>query len=129
MKALYDAIFVKYAASTLPNLLTVLYNTEADANAQFPYAVVQVVSGVPGDFASGENFTENWLVQFNLFQRGPNMTDLLIVFSALIAAFDSATLAVSGYNFLSCRREGVLQTKEEGVWGINVTYRIKARVL
>lgn len=127
MKALYDAIFVKYAASDLPNLLTKLYNTEAEANAEFPYAVVQLVSGVTADFASGEHFSENWLVQFNLFERGTNMAELLVAFAALIATFDSATLAISGYTFLSCRREGVLQTKDEGVWQINVSYRIRAR--
>lgn len=129
MKALYDAIFVKWAASSLPSLLTVLYNTRADDNAEFPYGVVQVVNGVTGDFATDEHYSDIWLIQFNLFQRGSNMTDLLVAFAALIDTFDSATLAVSGYKFLSCRREGVLQTEEEGVWQINVTYRIKVRAI
>ncbi len=127
MKNLYDAIFVKYAASDVPNTLTKLYNTEADEDAEFPYAVLQVVSGAADDFASGEHYTENWLIQFNLFERGPNMTLLLTALAALVTAFDSCTLAVSGYQFLSCRRVNILQTKVEGVWQINVSFRIKLR--
>ena len=129
MKALFDAIFVKYLASTLPTLLTALYNTIADDEAEFPYAVVQVVNGNANDFASGEHFTEDWLIQFNLFEKGPNMSALLTVLTALTGTFDSCTLVVAGYDFLSCRREGILQGWVEKVWGINVTYRIKARAL
>lgn len=128
MKALFDAIFVKYAASDLPNLLTELHNTKAE-EPEFPYAVVQIVNGVSDDFATGESYTDNWLVQFNLFERGDNMDVLWDVFAALRTAFDSATLAVSGYAFLSCRRENVLQTREESVWQINVTYRIRVRAI
>lgn len=127
MKALFDAIFAKYAASVMPTLLTELYNTEADANAEFPYAVLQVVSGVTADFASSEHYTENWLVQFNLFEKGANMSALLDAFAALISTFDSVVLTVAGFHFLSCRREGTLQTRVEGVWQINTTFRIKLR--
>lgn len=129
MKALFDAIFAKYAASALPNLLTKLYNTEAEPNAEFPYAVLQMVVGSADDYASGESFTDNWLVQFNLFEKGPNMSALLDAYAALTTAFDSATLEVAGYNFLSCRRPpgSTLQTKIEGVWQITVQYRIKVR--
>lgn len=127
MKALFDAIFAKYAASSLPNLLTKLYNTEAESNAQFPYAVVQIISGVTSDFASGEHFTENYLIQFNLFEKGPNMSALLEAYAILISAFDFATLTIVGYTFLSCVRENTLQTKVEGVWQVNVVYRVKAR--
>lgn len=130
MKALFDAIFVKYAASDLPNLLTELYNTEAE-EPEFPYAVVQMVVGSAIDYATGESKTDDWLVQFNLFEKGPNMNVILDAYATLTAAFDSTTLAVSGYNFLSCRRPpgSVLQTKEEGVWQINCSYRIKVRAI
>lgn len=129
MKALFDAIFAKYAASVLPTLLTKLYNTEADADAQFPYAVLQLVVGGADDFATGEHFTEDWLIQFNLFEKGPNMVALLAAYAALLDAFDSKTLTVAGYQFLSCRRPpgSTLQTKVEGVWQITVTYRVKVR--
>ena len=91
MKNLYDAIFVKYAASDVPNTLTKLYNTEADEDAEFPYAVLQVIVGTADDYASGEHYTENWMVQFNLFERGPNMTLLLTALAVLVTAFGSST--------------------------------------
>ena len=129
MKELFDAIFAKYNASSVPAHLTALYNTEADSNAQFPYAVLQLVVGGAADFASGEHYTENWLVQFNLFEKGPNMAAILEAFAALITAFDSTSLAIAGHKFLSCRRPpgSTRQTKVEGVWQITVQFRIEAR--
>ncbi len=127
MKALFDAIFAHYNATAL-KLAVPLYNTEASAETEFPYAVLQLVSGVTADFATGENFTENWLVQFNLFDKSADMSALLEAFAVLISAFDSTTLTIAGQAFLSCRREGVLQTRVEKVWQINITYRVTARV-
>ena len=127
MKALFDAIFVKYAASTLSNFLTALYNTEADDRAEFPYAVLQVVNGKTDEFASGEHYTEDWLIQFNLFDKSADMSALLEAYAALTTAFDSCMLVIAGQTFLSCRREGTLQTRVEDVWQINVTYRVKVR--
>lgn len=130
MKAIYDAIFDKYVESSLPIILTALYNTEADEIVDFPYAVVQIVNGNAIDFATGEHFTTEWLMQFNLFEKGPNMNVILDAFSILIATFDSCTMIVDGYTFLSCRRApGVRQTKIEGVWQITVPYSIKVRSL
>ncbi len=131
MKSLFDAVFAHYNASTLPDLLTKLYNTEADADAEFPYAVAQLVVGSPVDHASGQHYTEDWLIQFNLFDDKPNMTALLGVYDVLTAAFDFAALTIAGYNFLSCVRPpgSTRQGKQEGVWQINVQYHVKARVI
>lgn len=125
MKALFDAIFAHYAAT---DLTPVLYNTEADDEAVFPYVVLQLVSGTAIDFASGKTFTENWLIQFNLFDKSADMSALLEVYADLITAFDLTTLTIAGHAFKSCVREGALQTKVEKVWQINVMYRVKARV-
>lgn len=133
MKALYDAIFVKYGASTLPDLLIALHNTKAvnlepGKEVEFPYAVVQVVNGNVIDFATGEHFTTDWFVQFNLFEKGPNMNVILEAFSRLTATFDSCTLVVDGTTFLSCRRApGIRQTEDKGVWQINLAYNIRVR--
>lgn len=123
MKALFDGIKLLFDTSCEGEL----YNTEAPANAEFPFTVMQLVSGVTDDFASNKAFTENLLIQFNLFDKSPLMDDLLRVYTALIAAFDFVDLTVAGTTHLSCVRENVLSTRVDGVWQINVTYRIKLR--
>jgi len=127
VKALFDGIFAAYAASTVPTYLTALYQTEADPRAVFPYGVFQMVVDTPADFAT-RGFTENNLVQFNLFDDAPDMTRLLEAYVALRAAFDFAALTVVGTTVLSCVWESTLQTRVEKVWQINVQYRVETRV-
>ncbi len=128
MKSLFDAIFAHYEASgpSLP-----LFNTKAPAETEFPYVVLQFVVGSPEDFASEKHFTENWHVQFNLFDKASDMSVLLEAYAALTTAFDFAALTIEGYTFLSCVRPpgSTLQTQVEEVWQINVSYNIEARVL
>lgn len=128
MKALFDAVFSHFEDAGLP---LPLFNTEAPAETEFPYAVLQLVVGSPEDFASGKHFTESWPVQFNLFDDASDMSSLLETYAALTTAFDFAALTLEGYTFLSCMRPpgSTLQTRVDGVWQINVTYDIKARVL
>ncbi len=126
MKALFDAIFARTAATPLSTTITGLHNTEAPPKSVFPYAVVQLVTGITAEFTS-LGFTESYLVQFNLFDDAPDMGRLLDTFAALTAAFDLATFAVDGYVLLDCVRQSTLQTRVEGVWMINVVYRIKLR--
>ncbi len=123
MKALFDAIKLVFDTSCDGEL----YNTEAADDAEFPYTVIQLVSGVTDDFASGKAFTENLVIQFNLFDKSSSMNALLRIYTALIAAFDFVTLTVTGTTNLSCVREGTLSTRVEGVWMMNVIYRIKLR--
>ncbi len=131
MKALFNAVFSHYNASGASELLTKMYNTEADSDAEFPYVVMQMVVGSPDDFASGQHFTEDWLIQFNLFDDAADMSALLEAYAAVTAAFDFAALTIAGYTFLSCVRPpgSTLQGKDDGVWRITVQYRIKARVV
>jgi len=128
MKTLFEAIRSLYDGSGMTEYLTDLYLTQADVKSVFPYGVVQLVSGVTDDFASGSAFTENNLVQFNLFDDAPTMSRLLEVYAELIATYDFAALPVVGTTALSCVRETVLQTRIENVWMINVLYRMKTRV-
>jgi len=128
MKALFEAIRSVYLDSDITDYSTDLYLTQADVKSEFPYVVVQLVSGTTDDFATGSAFTENSLIQFNLFDDAPTMSRLMEVYSELIKAFDFAALVVAGTTALSCVRESVLQTRIEDVWMINVLYRIKTRV-
>ncbi len=131
MKAMFDAVFAHYNAAGAPLTTLALYNTEADDKAEFPYSVVQLVVGSPDDRASGGHYTEEWTIQFNLFDRNSDLSNLLTAYTALLAAFDLAALTVVGYNFLSCVRPpgSMRMTKVEGVWQINVIYEIKARAI
>ncbi len=128
MKALFDAVFAHYNATGLV-LAVPLHNTEAPAKTEFPYAVVQLVSGTPVEFASAEHYTESWLIQFNLFDNQPDMSALLEAYATLVSAFDFAALTIAGHTFLSCVRAGTLQTMVEKVWQLNVSYRVKARAI
>lgn len=123
MQPLFDAIEALFESSCEGKL----YNTEALGDAKFPYTVLQLVNGGTTDFASNKAFTENMLFQFNIFDKSLSMSKVLEIYAALKAAFDFATLAVEGTTPLSCVRENTLSTRDEGVWQLNVTYRIKLR--
>jgi len=126
---LYQSIYDAFEASTLHTtpLITDLYLIEAPDDAVFPYAVVQLVNGKTDDFSSGRTFSENMLIQFNLFSKTPDAAEILDIFAGLILCYDFADLTVGGYSTLSCVREFSMQTRLEKVWQINVTYRIKLR--
>lgn len=125
---LFEAIFNRYLASTLKDSLTALYNTEAPANAVYPYGVFALPSDAPDSFASNKMFVENCLLQFNLYDNEPLVTRLLQAYTALKAAFDFAPLAVTDYTTLSCVREGTVRSKVEKIWQFNVIYRVKLKV-
>lgn len=133
MKALYDAIFEHWYAAGAPLSLVSLENTMADRGIgdDSPYVVVQLVVGDVKDWATGGHFTEEWTIQFNLFHKDPDMSELLEIYAALISAFDLATLTIEGYTFLTCTRPpgSTRQTRDEKTWQINVMYDIEARVL
>ena len=138
MQVLDEAIYAAYAASTLATtpMIAALYNTEADAGAVFPYIVFQAVNAKPIEGATGPTFTEDMLLQFNIFSRNPALSNEAgppIVYggwsieAALKLCYDFAALAVGGYDTLSCVRESVMQTRDNKVWMINIQYRIKLR--
>ena len=131
MKALFDTVFTHYLAVGPPLTDLTLYNTEADDRAEFPYSVVQLVVGSPEDRASGGHYTEEWTIQFNLFDENSDGSDLLAAYTALLARFDLAALTIDGYTFLDCVRPpgSTRMTKVEGVWQITVIYVVRARAL
>jgi len=126
-QSLFEAIYTLYKEVSSTDKLTELYNTEADAAAKYPYGTFQLISDVPDNFASNKNYVENCLVQFNLFDKQPDCRRLLACYKVLTTCFDFAALSIEGFTALSCVREGTIQTRVEGVWQINVSYRIKAK--
>ncbi len=127
-QSLFEAVYARYNEVASPtSKLTELYNTEADAEAKVPYGVFQLISGVPDSFASNKKFVENCLLQFNLFDKYPDCSRLLDSYKGLTKCFDFAALSIAGFTALSCVRGPTIQTKVNGVWQINVTYRIKAK--
>jgi len=135
MEQLQNAIYAEYAASTLATtpLITALYNTEAPENAVFPYGVVQIVNGNCIEGATGPSFTEDYLVQFNIFSAETRLQTvgavigLWAIEAGVRLCFDFAPLTVAGYDTLSCVRESSMQSKNEKVWMINIQYRIRLR--
>ncbi len=111
-------------------MVTDLYHTQADDDAVMPYIVMQLVNGQVDQHATEKNFTEDVLVQFNIFDNRTSMggaTGTMVILDALFTCYDFAALSVSGYYVEGCVRENTTQTKVEDVWQINVTYRIKIR--
>ena len=137
MKALDEAIYAAYAASTLATtpMITAMYNTEADDKAVMPYAVFQLVNGNTNEGATGPRFTEDMLLQFNIFSKSPALSNeaaplvygLWAIETALKLCYDFAALTVGGYDTLSCVRESSMMTRVEKVWMANIQYRIKLR--
>jgi len=124
MKTLFQAIYATYEASDLAASLTGLYNTQAPADAVFPYSVYTLVSNVQ-DFTFTENF-EDCLVQFSLFSDVmSDSTQVCDLFELLKTAFDFLLdLGVAGYATISIVREIANLIKEKNVWHYAVTYRI-----
>ena len=135
MEVVAEAIYAQYVASTLATtpLITGMYNTEAPENAVYPYAVYQLVNGNTNDGATGPRFTEDILLQFNLFSDNPILKTvgavigLWTIEAALKLAYVFAALTVAGYDTLSCVRESTMQTRVEKIWQINIQYRLKLR--
>ena len=123
MQVLFEAIYARYEATALASKLTELYNTEAPADAVFPYGVFSLVSDVSGE-GEFEVDTENCLVQFNLFSEKTLATEVCDVFKALKTAFDHYDLTIVGYEIISLEREVANLIRVEKIWQFNVTYRL-----
>ncbi len=126
MTDLFQALRTKYLSSGLSGKISDLYNTEAPANAVYPYGVMQLVSTIPDNLASDKFYIENSLIQFNLFDNSETMGELLEAYTSLLAAFDFADLIFTNSSAKSCVRISTMQTKIEGVWQINIVYRIRS---
>lgn len=123
MRELFDAIFTRWDAEMAAR---VLYNTEAIEEATFPYSVVSIITDNP-DWTFTEDF-EDVLIQFNLFSDDPVCTEIGATFAALKAAFDKYDLVISDGTTISLERGPANLIRTEGVWQLNVSYKIKIEV-
>jgi len=124
-QAIYSYFDTNTNAAALKAALTGgLHNLEAPQDVKFPFGTFQLISDTPDHFASDKNFTENCLVQFNLFSNKRSIVKLLGIYDELIACFDFLLLSISNYTTLSCVRQNTIQMRIEDVWQLNVTYRL-----
>lgn len=122
MTDLFTALYEYWVTTTLNSLMTALYNTEAPETAEYPYAVMSIVSNV-ADWTFTEDI-ENCLVQFNIYSDTVDATEVCNIFEALKTAFDFYDLSISNYETISLTRENAILTRVEKVWTYNATYRI-----
>lgn len=122
MKVLFEAIYNRCVSQGKLGLAE-LYNTEAEADATFPYGVVSLPDTMPG---KGE-FEVDWedcLIHFNLFSQTTLATEVCAVFEALKLAFDHYDLTVVGYETITLEREPANIFRVEKIWQCSVTYRL-----
>ncbi|KKM88787.1 hypothetical protein LCGC14_1255340, partial [marine sediment metagenome] len=82
MRNLFEGIYSKFEADTnLAAAVTALYNTEAPANAVFPYIVFSLISNTI-DLDSSQNW-EDYLLQFNIFDDDPSSGDICDIYELL----------------------------------------------
>lgn len=101
-----------------------MWNVIAEEGSSFPYGTFDVITDTPDHFASGNNYIENILLQFNLFSNTKSQVEVLNILGELIDCFDFANMIVENYVLKSCVRENVIPFKVDNVWQINVRYRI-----
>ncbi len=123
MIELFDSIYARWVATMAGR---VLYNTEAKGEAAFPYTVFSLVSDVP-DWTFTEDF-EDYLVQFNLFSDASECTEIDTTFKALKAAFDKFDLVIVDHTTISLERGPANLIRVEGVWQMNVSYKMIMQV-
>lgn len=123
MNVLFDAIFDRFSASALDDILTLLYNTEAEDGAAYPYGVVKLPSNVPGVGEFGVD-TEDFLITFTFYDDATTMTVLGNAFEALKALFDHYDIIVAGYETITMEREPSNIFRKEGIWVYDVTYKL-----
>jgi len=131
MNEVFTAIhdhFEEDPLATSATHLTELYDTEAPADAVFPYGVVSIISDVP-EFTFTEDF-EDCLIQFNLFSKKSSGKEIGVLFNLLKGdkdlgqGFDYHDLVfMDNFQPVSLVREQAVRTRIEKVWQYNVLYR------
>lgn len=120
MNVLFDAVYTRWTAEMAGRIL---YNTEADDEASFPYATMTLVGNAP----DGGGFLEDWedtLIQFNLFSETPACTEVGETFEALKTAFDKHDLAITGFETVSLKRANANLVRVDKKWQYIVLYRL-----
>ncbi len=105
-----------------------LYDTQADQDAKLPYAVLTIISDVPDYVFNGK--AEDWLVQLSLFSDTSSATEIGNMYAHAKTLFDNATLTITGATQILLEREGsgALVKDDEGVWQMDIDYRVVTKV-
>jgi len=131
MKALFDAIYGKLAASALAtnHIGARMYPTQAPQGATFPYVVYQLVpSGIDWTLCADMKF-EDTSIQFDLFSSDTDDIEIHGMFTDLTALYDWCVLSVTGYTCHYMHRELFFLTRDaeigvSGVWKYIVQYAV-----
>ena len=97
-------IFSKFSGSALSATLGGrMYSRIAPEKTAFPYAVVDVSTGVHSWTFSEK--IEDLDVLFNLFSQSSSEVEITGLLNSLIALYDDCSLSVSGYTHVSMTRD------------------------
>jgi hypothetical protein len=101
-----------------------LYTRWAPQNTPFPYAVLDIVTGI-GDW----NFTQEFDdidIQFNLYSQSTSETEIGTLYSTLRALYDDCALTVTGYThlFMQYDQYWSLSNPDENIRQYTVQYNI-----
>ncbi len=122
MTDLFNAIYTYHLTTALASSLEALHNTLAPEDAVFPDGTFSLISDVP-EWTFTENL-ENCLIQFNLFSKTVDATEICALFELLKTAFDFHDLTIANYVTIYMFRENAILTRIEKVWQYNVLYRV-----
>jgi len=122
MKVLFEAIYNRFVSEGKFGL-TEFYNTEAFADAVFPYGVFSLPDILPGKGEFGVDW-EDCLIHFNLFSQTTLATEVCAAFEALKLAFDHYDLTPTGYTPITMEREPANIFRVEKIWQCSVTYKL-----
>ena len=132
MKAIYDAIYAKFAPSgTKPSVYSDLggrmYPHEAPQGVTFPYGVYMLIGDSP-DYYFDDEQLEDLTVQFMLFDKPGNSSsvNLMTYYGHLDALYNKCSLTVVGYTHLEMVREWgyPLRDLENNIWQYVVQYGV-----
>lgn len=130
MKALWEALYTKFAADTnfRDAVSSQFYPGFADQErASCPYAVYYQITDL-ADWTFSEDI-EVITMQISVYDDQNSPTRIKTIEGYLYALFDDATLSVADYDFVRMHRQitNIARDDRYGTWQLNVDYEIEIR--
>jgi hypothetical protein len=127
MKVLCDAIVTAHTnnASLVAANTGGLHRTKVPHNAKMPYVVFDIISAAPRD-TFGERI-ENYTIQFTVYSDTASDDAVDDIATKLMTVYDYATLTVTGYTFVVCRRilSNLTWLDDPAAWRYVIQYEIE----
>lgn len=121
---LFDQIRAAYVADTpLSNALDDLNFVERAGSPVFPYGTYRYVSGA-GIVTAGKAKLVDRLIQFNLFDDGPDMVTLAAAYDLLQAVYDPLLVQAGGRAYLFTWVGDWTFLGPDNIWQISCRYRV-----